>query len=82
MPNPRLDDSREAQKVWDALSDSDKNRVKHKGAQILLGEETREGWSGYLPWYLFWSTCCNKPSKDYAHGFPGDQYFLCSHCGG
>jgi hypothetical protein len=44
-----------------------------------IGHETREGWRGSLPFYVF---KCKKHGlvKDYFHGFPPEQYLLCPLC--
>ena len=51
------------------------------GAKVYLGEETRPGWSGYLPFYLFQCPECKMLVKDYPHGHPERQYLYCPECG-
>lgn len=57
-------------------------RAKSTGAKIPVGQETREGWSGYFEFYVFWCAACEAFSKDYAHSWPERQYVTCQHCEG
>jgi len=50
------------------------------GKKIYLGHESRRGWSGTLPFYLFLCDVCGHHAKDYPHGHIERQYLLCSHC--
>lgn len=52
-----------------------------KGKKVYLGRETRPGWRGELPFYLFQCPNCEKLVKDYPHSFPERQYLLCPECG-
>lgn len=52
-----------------------------QGKKLFIGEERRAGWSGKLPFYLFFCGDCGHYAKDYPHGFIERQYLLCSHCG-
>jgi len=47
--------------------------------KLYIGHEKREGWSGKLPFYLFFCFSCGKIAKDYPHGYT--NYLLCPHCG-
>lgn len=48
------------------------------GFTIYAGHETREGWSGSLPFYFFFCRHCEEYVKDYVHGF--DSYLNCPNC--
>lgn len=52
-----------------------------RGEKVYLGHETRPGWKGELPFYLFECSRCRMLVKDYPHGFPERQYLSCSECG-
>lgn len=73
-----LQDALAVQKVPECL----KNRAR-RGKKVYLGEETRPGWTGYLPFYLFQcpNPDCRMLVKDYPHGFPERQYLSCPECG-
>jgi len=71
--------------IWDALdvqktSKWQKLQAK-RGRKVYLGHETRPGWSGYLPFYLFQCPNCKKLGKDYPHSWPERQYLNCPECG-
>ena len=51
------------------------------GWKIPVGLETRPGWSGSLPFYVFWCYDCNTWSKDHAHSQRGKRYINCMYCG-
>lgn len=51
------------------------------GKKIYLGHETRPGWSGELPFYLFQCPDCKMLGKDYPHSWPERQYLSCPECG-
>lgn len=55
--------------------------MRRMGKKLCLGHEHREGWTGKLPFYLFWCGDCRHVAKDYPHGCIERQYLLCSHCG-
>ena len=57
-------------------------RAKSTGEKIPVGKETREGWRGYLEFYVFWCAACEAFSKDYAHSWPERQYVTCQRCEG
>ncbi len=50
------------------------------GRKAYIGHETREGWTGALPFYLFWCDACERYAKDYPHSFPEKRYLSCSNC--
>lgn len=47
--------------------------------KVYIGHERRMGWSGKLPFYLFFCFSCGEVAKDYPHGYT--NYLLCPHCG-
>ena len=55
--------------------------MKAHGRKIYIGHEQREGWTGKLPFYLFWCETCEHFSKDYPHGHIERQCLICSNCG-
>lgn len=63
----------------DKLSKWQKRRVRN-GAKVLAGYERREGWSGELPFYIFWCSDCENFSYDYPHGHIERQYLSCHNC--
>ena len=52
-----------------------------KGGVVFLGNGTRDGWTGELPFYLFRCPGCKKLRCDYSHGWPKTQYVSCHKCG-
>jgi len=48
------------------------------GTKVRLGNGRREGWTGELPFYLFWCRRCKKFGIDYKHGF--EPYLVCEKC--
>lgn len=54
-----------------------KLKLASSSYKIPVGKETREGWSGYLKFYVFWCALCGVFSKDYAHSWPERQYVTC-----
>ena len=58
-----------------------KFRMQGLGKKLYIGHEQREGWSGRLPFYLFFCGECEHFAKDYPHGFIERQYLICSFCG-
>lgn len=68
----------EAEKRYNELSGSSKQRID-LGWRRYLGFEKREGWSGYLPFYLFKCYSCRNLAKSYTQGYRG--YLTCSSCG-
>ena len=54
--------------------------MRRRGKKVYIGHEQREGWSGKLPFYLFWCDACSHYAQDYPHGHIERQYLLCSHC--
>ncbi len=72
---------RAARKVWDDTSAMVK-WVLQRGSFIkYIGIEQPEGATAPLTFYLFWCSRCERPAKDYAHGFSGKQSVVCSGCG-
>lgn len=71
----------EARQALEKTSSFQKFLMKCRGEKIYLGDEQREGWTGKLPFYLFWCGRCEKYAKDYPHGYIERQYLICSHCG-
>jgi len=61
--------------------DIEKRTGAEKGKMVCLGLESRPGWSGELPFYLFKCPHCGTLVKDYLHGFPGYEYLNCLECG-
>lgn len=52
--------------------------MKAWGKKFFIGRETRPGWRGFLPCYLFWCKRCEHWVKDYLHGHEG--YLVCPNC--
>ena len=73
-----LDD--EAQKAALLLSDEQKVAMRVSGAKVYIGHDQREGWSGKLPFYLFFCEACGNWAKDYPHGHVERRYLNCSSC--
>lgn len=55
--------------------------AKYRTKLISVGMETREGWSGYLEFFVFWCGDCEAFSKDYGHSWPERRYVTCQRCG-
>lgn len=55
--------------------------IRYFHSKICIGAETREGWIKPSLFYIFWCAVCGKVAKDYVHGFTGDRYIDCPHCG-
>lgn len=68
---------KETQKELEKLSGFQKLLVR-LGRIWYLREETREGWTGYAPFYLFWCPECQSYYKDYRHGHR--PYVTCHRC--
>lgn len=62
------------------LSERQKDRIQYNGAKIQVCEEQREGWTGKLPFYIFWCPRCDDFAYDYPHGFIENQYLSCHQC--
>ena len=58
----------------------EKRLMEQNGKKLYIGHEQREGWSGALPFYLFFCKDCGRYAKDYPHGYLDLRYLLCSHC--
>lgn len=69
---------REAQKELEELTETQKEDIR-RGKIHYLREETRQDWTGYLPFYLFYCSSCGQFYKDYKHGFR--PYVACYRCG-
>lgn len=69
----------EIQKAVSSLSEQSKLQLEN-GQAIYLGEETKEKWTGYLPFYLFLCKGCGRYAKDYPHGWPNNQRLCCPFC--
>ncbi|MBU6141994.1 hypothetical protein KGO95_02665 [Patescibacteria group bacterium] len=72
-------DAAQLRKYLPALSESQKNAIRN-GKKIKVAEEQREGWTGKLPFYIFWCPTCDNFSYDYPHGFIETQYLTCHKC--
>lgn len=68
---------REAQKELKKLGGFQK-LLLHLGRKHYLGEETRENWTGYSPFYLFWCPECENYYVDSRHGHR--PYVTCHRC--
>ena len=73
--------AREAQEAIKKMSRWQKFQMQYRGKKICLGQEKRDGWTGELPFYLFWCRGCEHYAKDYPHGYIERQYLNCSYCG-
>ena len=72
--------AQEARRALETTSEFQKFRMKDRGKKIYIGDEQREGWSGKLPFYLFWCSACSHYAKDYPHGHIERRYLICSFC--
>lgn len=70
----------EADKAFEHTSKLAQYAVRKLGLRLPVGKEKRAGWSGALPFYLFWCGECDNAAKDYPHGFAGNRYLICSRC--
>ena len=52
--------------------------MRYMGVSHYLGHETREGWVGFLPFYLFWCSQCDHYGKSYLQGYR--RSLVCPHC--
>lgn len=75
-----LSDQLELQKTLARLPKWKLALAKYRGTKISVGMETREGWSGYLEFFVFWCPDCEAFSKDYAHSWPEKRYVTCQRC--
>ncbi len=71
----------EAREATLKMTPHQKLLMEKRGKKIYLGHEQRKGWSGKLPFYLFWCEDCKQYAKDYPHGHIERRYLLCAHCG-
>lgn len=72
---------RAAQAAWKAASPLTRERLKQGSFIHYLGSERELGFSAPIPFYLFWCWACQRPAKDYIHGFRGRERVTCSACG-
>ena len=70
----------EAQKKIQTISVFKRFIMVVLGRRVYIGHEQRNGWSGRLPFYLFWCSECEHFAKSYKHGYVERQYLICSHC--
>lgn len=68
---------REAQEELKKLSGFQKLLIR-LGRIRYLGDETRKGWTGFAPFYLFWCPECQNYYVDYQHGHR--PYVTCQRC--
>src|SRR3989344_7040329 len=73
--------AREVQKALKNMSELQKLRMKYVNKKIYIGNEKRDGWSGELPFYIFWCKACEHFTKDYPNGHIERQHLNCSNCG-
>lgn len=57
-----------------------KKNLARLGTKVSMGEEQKPGWSGKLPFYLFYCPSCETLQKDYPHSWPESQYLWCDDC--
>lgn len=57
-----------------------KKILAEMGFKVFLKYDRKIGWSGELPFYLFWCSDCHRFVCDYPHGFPENQYLNCPEC--
>ena len=72
-----------AEEYFRRATEEEQGAVMRRGAQVYARYETREGWAGFLAFYIFLcrNKDCKKLVKDYPHGFPPKQYLDCPECG-
>lgn len=73
--------ARETQEAFKKMTRWQKFKARWLGRKIYLRHEQREGWSGKLPFYLFYCAGCKRIAKDYPHGHIERRYLNCSFCG-
>ena len=61
------------------LSWLQEKRIRN-GAKIKVCEEQWLGWTGKLPFYIFWCSDCDGFGYDYPHGHIEAQYLNCHRC--
>ena len=77
----KLDYMLDLRKTLNALPKRKLALARLTGKKISVGLETREGWTGYLEFFVFWCRDCRAFSKDYAHSWPERRYVTCQRCG-
>ena len=65
--------------AWEKLNGFKKFLSRTFGKKWFTSWKRRDGWSSFLPFYLFWCPLCESPSKDYPHGHPERQYLICQN---
>lgn len=69
----------EGRAQWEALPTWKRFASQWFGKKWYVGDERRAGWSGFLPFYVFWCIRCRSASKNYPSGFPGHQILVCQN---
>ncbi len=75
-----LSDQLDLQKTLARIPKWELDHAQYRGKLISVGMETREGWSGYLEFFVFWCPECSAFSKDYGHSWPERRYVTCQRC--
>lgn len=75
-----LENAQGLNRVLPYVSRWDQYRIKNMGVKFYVGEEQRQGWSGKLPFYVFWCDQCEDFSYGYPHSYVGNRYLLCHRC--
>lgn len=73
----------EARRLAETRTERERSLMRKRGKKIYLGHEgpeKHEGWSGSLPFYLFWCEECEHWCKDYPHGHEERRYLRCHFC--
>lgn len=73
----------EARQLAETRTEQERYLMQKRGKKIYVGHEgpeKHEGWSGSLPFYLFWCEECEHWCKDYPHGYEERQYLRCHFC--
>jgi hypothetical protein len=77
----RIDFANEANEAMENVGRLARWRMRSLGRKHYLKHDRKEGWTGELPFYLFFCDACDRFSMDYPHGFIERRYLNCSHCG-
>jgi translation initiation factor 2 beta subunit (eIF-2beta)/eIF-5 len=70
-----------AQNKWGEVSPAIRLILQRGSFIKYIGNERVEGGTAPLEFYLFWCRRCDRPAKDYIHGFRGRESIVCSGCG-
>lgn len=73
----------EARRLAETRTERERYLMQKCGKKIYLGHEgpdKHEGWTGELPFYLYWCQHCEHWAKDYPHGFEDRQRLACPNC--